>query len=647
MDTESVVVIQCPACETKFSVEAEQLAKVDNPRFHCSRCGHYFDFDKELASSPIENDHSDEQINEAKQMWTQDTTLDEFEVADQGTEEFQDDANQRTPHQEHQQPEYRKSFEEDFSQEVQHYSNIENSAEDETFADVPNQDQDQILEEAEQAVAAEFLERDIFAQESEQIISQTEEEPEEVHPGVPWDTPAPNDVLDAPPAREGTQSTADDAIDEHSSNYAPDFSEHLASMMTEDSEAKQLDLIPETDSSPPKATSTKGGGRLKKTMHIDRTELTYKEIDGEEVPIITADWPDQPDDREHEADLGSLIGRPSPALFPPTSKQTESEEGSTSNATDDGEGEEKDDSWETESDSTESSFDSQAFGMPPIIDDSDDTSDERFEEEEPSTRPDPFLDDDYQADGEDTFSHLEAELEDLSEDEEDDLSASTSRPGESAAHISREQYKSTTQSEPKVETPAISRKPPPSGGESHKPSARHSANNSFAPLFVFWSVPLLLCVGFWLWKENIESTPGLLKGLFNLEGSNLPHIAPRDLSLIDIRSEIVTLDNGRRVLEVSGNILNGSQKTLNDVRIEAKIYNRENKELQKVIVYSNNGLADASISSLKEDALKKLQDAIGIKRTLKPNSNMPFRVVFFEPFSDAAWYSARVYSVKS
>ncbi|MCB0325265.1 MAG: zinc-ribbon domain-containing protein, partial [Bdellovibrionales bacterium] len=37
------MIIGCPSCQTKFAVDAQQLAEVENPRFHCSRCGHVFD----------------------------------------------------------------------------------------------------------------------------------------------------------------------------------------------------------------------------------------------------------------------------------------------------------------------------------------------------------------------------------------------------------------------------------------------------------------------------------------------------------------------------------------------------------------------------------------------------------------------------
>ncbi|MBX7145429.1 MAG: hypothetical protein K1X79_13350 [Oligoflexia bacterium] len=39
-DTHSI--IQCPHCQTKFAIELANIAHLDNPRFHCSRCDHVF-----------------------------------------------------------------------------------------------------------------------------------------------------------------------------------------------------------------------------------------------------------------------------------------------------------------------------------------------------------------------------------------------------------------------------------------------------------------------------------------------------------------------------------------------------------------------------------------------------------------------------
>ena len=36
------MIIECPSCQTKFSVDDSQVSDIDDPRFHCCRCGNYF-----------------------------------------------------------------------------------------------------------------------------------------------------------------------------------------------------------------------------------------------------------------------------------------------------------------------------------------------------------------------------------------------------------------------------------------------------------------------------------------------------------------------------------------------------------------------------------------------------------------------------
>lgn len=54
------MIIQCPKCATKFSVESSLVHTVTNPRFHCSRCDHLFRQEEiSLASSELEELNSD------------------------------------------------------------------------------------------------------------------------------------------------------------------------------------------------------------------------------------------------------------------------------------------------------------------------------------------------------------------------------------------------------------------------------------------------------------------------------------------------------------------------------------------------------------------------------------------------------------
>ena len=56
------MIVQCPSCKTRFSVDAQQLQGVVKPRFHCSRCGHYFELSAQRQAEQLEL-ISDEQTN--------------------------------------------------------------------------------------------------------------------------------------------------------------------------------------------------------------------------------------------------------------------------------------------------------------------------------------------------------------------------------------------------------------------------------------------------------------------------------------------------------------------------------------------------------------------------------------------------------
>ena len=51
MSTEKQIVIQCPACQTKFALDSTLLEGIDEPRFHCSRCDHVFGVEDSIPSS--------------------------------------------------------------------------------------------------------------------------------------------------------------------------------------------------------------------------------------------------------------------------------------------------------------------------------------------------------------------------------------------------------------------------------------------------------------------------------------------------------------------------------------------------------------------------------------------------------------------
>jgi len=56
--TAQTVIVQCPSCQTKFSLEQEKLFGISDPQFHCSKCDHTFSGEKPSLRIPKKTDPS-------------------------------------------------------------------------------------------------------------------------------------------------------------------------------------------------------------------------------------------------------------------------------------------------------------------------------------------------------------------------------------------------------------------------------------------------------------------------------------------------------------------------------------------------------------------------------------------------------------
>jgi len=159
--------------------------------------------------------------------------------------------------------------------------------------------------------------------------------------------------------------------------------------------------------------------------------------------------------------------------------------------------------------------------------------------------------------------------------------------------------------------------------------------------------PLALLLLFGWWSVSFDGTPEAVAALARVQLQELPRLAPAGLQLVGVQAEDVPLDNGRRLLQVSGSLLNSTDHAYRDIFIEAKLFDRQNKKIGTLVVPASSGLSTAgALTSLAPDSISELQARTGIGRPLRPAENVPFRLIFTEVPSDAVWYAARVYSVK-
>jgi hypothetical protein len=179
-----------------------------------------------------------------------------------------------------------------------------------------------------------------------------------------------------------------------------------------------------------------------------------------------------------------------------------------------------------------------------------------------------------------------------------------------------------------------------------------SGIRSWAAVPLASSLPLCLLGGIWLWSANLSSTPAALQSLLHLQPSDVPHVAPIGVEVVDLSSSFVTLDSGKRILEIRGSVLNATARSFDRVKLEAKVFNRENQELGRVITDSRSGLAEANIEALSPEALEEMQmQGPSSLSPLRPNEKVPFLIVVpqstAEDLSAVRWFSTRVYSTES
>ena len=166
-------------------------------------------------------------------------------------------------------------------------------------------------------------------------------------------------------------------------------------------------------------------------------------------------------------------------------------------------------------------------------------------------------------------------------------------------------------------------------------------------LILISALPVVFLIFFFVWGLYLEQSPPFVGRLFGFETNGLPKLPPSGLVLVDVRCQPVTLDDGKKVLEVSGQLLNATLKSYQNIKIEAQTYDSQNMPLNKVLVDLNNGLANASLAALSQEAIQTLEETSGSADSrILPNTRVPVRVVFTSLTNKETWYSARVYSVE-
>ena len=182
------------------------------------------------------------------------------------------------------------------------------------------------------------------------------------------------------------------------------------------------------------------------------------------------------------------------------------------------------------------------------------------------------------------------------------------------------------------------------------------SKNSFIPkisrlpsIVRFSAPPLVICLSLSMFSGILESSPILSKAIYEIAESKYPSPPPSSLKIAKVKTANVALDNGNQVLEVTGELVNNSQRALQEIKVQVSLYDDLNKKRTTIVSSADNGLKRLSrLESLNNEMIEELQSKkLPGEHKLESTKTTPFRVAFTDIPKEASKYSVRVFSVKA
>lgn len=167
------------------------------------------------------------------------------------------------------------------------------------------------------------------------------------------------------------------------------------------------------------------------------------------------------------------------------------------------------------------------------------------------------------------------------------------------------------------------------------------------------AVPVSLALVCGVLSRQLQHVPPLVQETLHLRPEGVPKLPPPGLDVVDVESSFVTLDDGQKVLEIRGQLLNATTKSFGRVKLEARVFDAANVELGKMITDAQSHLVGARLPSLSAASIEKMQQERSTSFIrLNPSDKIPFRIVFADGVKSVSadqirWYSARVYSTET
>ena len=173
-----------------------------------------------------------------------------------------------------------------------------------------------------------------------------------------------------------------------------------------------------------------------------------------------------------------------------------------------------------------------------------------------------------------------------------------------------------------------------------------------------WSIPALVLLLLLLFSKSVTSSENKGSNTFSrtiVQTLKLNQLAsdllpPRSLSISDPSGDVISLNSGEKIILARGSIQNSSSKDFNNVKIEARAYDKNNISIVKKISPIPNMLTPTLITEKTFKEVDTLQNTIRVERTnIRAKTIEPFLLAIdisgltkeYQP----KFYGLRVYSV--
>ncbi len=168
--------------------------------------------------------------------------------------------------------------------------------------------------------------------------------------------------------------------------------------------------------------------------------------------------------------------------------------------------------------------------------------------------------------------------------------------------------------------------PEPEAIKQKEPEASTIPKATWLTVSLISSIPAVLCYVFFLLGQNINHAPPVITWF--LSRHEVVSSPPPGIELLNLKSELINKEDQSKTIKISGDIFNATRTSYKEIRVQAGIYDKENKLLK-------NQLVNLQKNTQPETDYLEPNERQGFKLLLSINEKEP-----------AIWFSAKVYSVQ-